>query len=42
VDWVDARRDVAPFLEQRRDLDLIAAETFEHLLADADKTPETP
>jgi predicted nucleotidyltransferase component of viral defense system len=42
VDWVDARRDVAPFLEQRRDLDLIAAETFEALLGAPGKTPETP
>jgi hypothetical protein len=33
VDWDDARRDVAPFLENRRDLDLIAPETFESLLA---------
>ena len=32
VDWEDARRDVAPFLEQRRDVDLIAAETFDALL----------
>ena len=32
VDWEDARRDVAPFLEQRRDVDLIAAETFNGLL----------
>ena len=32
VDWEDARRDVAPFLEQRRDVDLIAAETFAGLL----------
>jgi hypothetical protein len=35
VDWADARRDVAPFLEQRRDLDLIAAETFDGLLGGA-------
>ena len=34
VDWEDARRDVAPFLEQRRDVDLIAAETFDGLLQD--------
>ncbi len=32
VDWADARRDVAPFLEQARDVDLIAPETFEPLL----------
>ena len=35
VDWEDARRDVAPFLEQRRDVDLIAAETFDGLLGGA-------
>lgn len=35
VDWEDARRDVAPFLEQRRDVDLIAAETFGGLLGGA-------
>jgi len=33
-DWADARRDVAPFLEQRRDVDLIAAQTFAGLLQD--------
>jgi hypothetical protein len=33
VDWADARRDVAPFLEQARDLELIEAPTFEQLLA---------
>lgn len=32
VDWEDARRDVAPFLEQRRDVDLISAQTFDGLL----------
>jgi len=35
VDWEDARRDVAPFLEQRRDVDLITAETFDALLGGA-------
>jgi len=35
VDWADARRDVAPFLEQRRDVDLIAAQTFAGLLGGA-------
>jgi hypothetical protein len=33
VDWEDARRDVAPFLEQPRDVALIEAATFESLLA---------
>jgi hypothetical protein len=33
VDWADARRDVAPFLEQSRDLALIESATFEQLLA---------
>jgi hypothetical protein len=33
VHWADARRDVAPFLEDRRGLELIAFETFEDLLA---------
>jgi Nucleotidyl transferase AbiEii toxin, Type IV TA system len=32
VDWEDARRDVAPFLEQRRDVELISAETFAALM----------
>jgi hypothetical protein len=32
VDWEDARRDVAPFLEQRRDVELISADTFAALL----------
>jgi len=32
VDWDDARRDVAPFLEQARDVELIASGTFEQLL----------
>jgi len=32
VDWEDARRDVAPFLEQRRDVELISAETFDALM----------
>ena len=35
VNWTDARHDVAPFLEQRRDVDLIAAETFDGLLGGA-------
>ena len=35
VDWQDVRRDVAPFLEQRRDVDLISAETFAGLLKSA-------
>lgn len=35
VDWEDARRDVAPFLEQRRDVDMISAETFDGLLRGA-------
>jgi hypothetical protein len=35
VDWADARRDVAPFLEQRRDVDLLSAETFAALLGGA-------
>lgn len=35
VDWRDARRDIAPFLEQRRDADLISAETFEALMGGA-------
>lgn len=34
VDWEDARRDVAPFLEQRRDLELISADTFAALMKD--------
>jgi hypothetical protein len=33
VDWNDARRDVGPFLEQPRDLELIEAATFERLLS---------
>ena len=33
VDWVDARRDLAPFLEQPRDLGLIEPPTFAQLLA---------
>jgi len=32
VDWDDARRDVAPFREQRRDMEFISAETFTVLL----------
>ena len=32
VDWLDARRDVARFLEQPRDVELIEAATFEQLL----------
>ncbi|MDO8880313.1 MAG: nucleotidyl transferase AbiEii/AbiGii toxin family protein [Coriobacteriia bacterium] len=32
VDWYDARRDLASFLEQSRDVDLIEAATFEQLL----------
>ncbi|MBI5232531.1 MAG: nucleotidyl transferase AbiEii/AbiGii toxin family protein [Coriobacteriales bacterium] len=32
VDWADVRRDVAPFLEQSRDLELLAPETFAGLL----------
>jgi len=36
VDWEDARRDVAPFLEQRRDVELISAETFAALLRGAE------
>ena len=35
VDWQDARRDVAPFLEQGRDVELISAETFAALLKGA-------
>jgi predicted nucleotidyltransferase component of viral defense system len=35
VDWQDARRDVAPFLEQRRDVELISGETFAALLGGA-------
>lgn len=36
VDWEDARRDVAPFLEQRRDVELISAETFAALMGGAE------
>lgn len=32
VDWAEARRDVKPFLEQPRDLDLVGAETLQGLL----------
>lgn len=32
ADWEGARRDIAPFLEQRRDLELMAKETFESLM----------
>jgi len=32
VDWADVRRDVAPFLEQPRDEQLLSAETFDALL----------
>ncbi len=32
VDWEETRRDVAPFLEQARDLELIEPATFEQLL----------
>jgi hypothetical protein len=35
VDWEDGRRDVAPFLEQRRDVHLISADTFDALLRGA-------
>lgn len=35
VDWEDARRDVGPFLEQRRDVELISAETFAALIRGA-------
>ena len=33
IDWADARRDVAPFLEQPRDVELIEPATFTQLLA---------
>ncbi len=33
VDWDDARKDVAPFLEQPGDITLIEADTFVQLLA---------
>ena len=36
VDWLDARKDVAPFLEQPRDLELIEAATFTQLLGGAE------
>lgn len=32
IDWDDARRDVAPFLEESRDLELITPGTFEDLI----------
>ena len=32
VDWDDARRDLAPFLEQSRDIALIEADTFTQLI----------
>ncbi|MGV8083374.1 MAG: nucleotidyl transferase AbiEii/AbiGii toxin family protein [Coriobacteriia bacterium] len=32
VDWADIQRDVAPFLEQPRDLGLLTGETFSELL----------
>ena len=32
VDWSDARRDVEPFLEEHRDLELVDAEMFKNLL----------
>lgn len=32
TDWADVRRDVAPFLEQPSDVDLLTPETFEGLL----------
>jgi hypothetical protein len=32
VDWADARRDVAPFLENAQDVELLEAGTFEALL----------
>lgn len=35
VDWEDARRDVGPFLEQGRDVELISAETFAALIRGA-------
>lgn len=35
VDWVDARRDVGPFLEQARDIDLIDSGTLLALLGSA-------
>lgn len=35
VDWEDARRDIAPFVEQRRDVELISAETFSALMRGA-------
>lgn len=33
VDWEDVRRDIAPFLEQPRDLELLEPQTFAKLLA---------
>jgi hypothetical protein len=36
VDWEDARPDVAPFLEQRRDVELISGETFAALMRGAE------
>jgi len=35
VDWAEARSDAAPFIEQQRELELLDAPTFEHLLKGA-------
>lgn len=32
VDWDDVRRDVSPFLEQRRDVEVLTGATFAELL----------